>query len=134
MISSSHSIESPQPIEQIQETGRQQWGRKEFGYVLAGTFLIWLVLDRSAAWLGSLRGEAGLWVCALVIVTTLLVERVLFKTSIQPDGRMSQAAAPADLPPSGGVPATGWPHVLLGLALTSLGLLRRRTISLRKGE
>lgn len=57
-----------------------QQRRKEFSYVLVGTFLIWLVLDRAAAWLGSLRGEAGLLVCALVVATTLLVERLLFKT------------------------------------------------------
>jgi membrane protease YdiL (CAAX protease family) len=48
---------------------------------MVGTFLIFLVLDRSAAWLGSLRGEAGLLVCALVIMAILVVERLFFKTS-----------------------------------------------------
>jgi membrane protease YdiL (CAAX protease family) len=50
---------------------------------MIGTFLIWLVLDRAAAWLGSLRGEAGLLVCAIVIVTALGVERLLFRTAFR---------------------------------------------------
>jgi 5'-nucleotidase / UDP-sugar diphosphatase len=49
----------------------------------------------------------------------------------QLDGRMSQGAAPAALPTTGGVPASPWPNLLLGLALISLGLLlRRRATSL----
>jgi membrane protease YdiL (CAAX protease family) len=50
---------------------------------MVGTCLIWLVLDRTATWLGSLRGEAGLLVCAIVVVTTLVVERLLFKTGLR---------------------------------------------------
>jgi membrane protease YdiL (CAAX protease family) len=80
MITPSHPIEAPQPAGQLQEVARRsQW--KALAYVMIGTFLIWLVLDRAAAWLGSLRGEAGLLVCAIVIVTALGVERLLFKTS-----------------------------------------------------
>jgi membrane protease YdiL (CAAX protease family) len=41
------------------------------------------VFDRTATWLGSTRGAAGLLVCALVFVTTLLVERLLFKTGVR---------------------------------------------------
>jgi 5'-nucleotidase len=44
------------------------------------------------------------------------------------DGRMSQAAAPATLPTSGGQPADPWPIILSGLALISLGLLLSRRI------
>ncbi len=49
----------------------------------------------------------------------------------QLDGRITQGAAPAELPVSGGLLANPWPALLLGLALLSLGLLlRRRTASL----
>lgn len=43
--------------------------------VLAGFAAIWLVLDRSAAWLGSTMGEAGLFVATLTVGTALIVER-----------------------------------------------------------
>lgn len=46
--------------------------------MLIGFFAIWLVLDRSASALHSLRGEAGLLVCALVIGSALAVERLVF--------------------------------------------------------
>jgi membrane protease YdiL (CAAX protease family) len=46
--------------------------------VLAGFLVIWVVLDRSAAFLGSFRGESGLIVCGLVLVVATGVERVLF--------------------------------------------------------
>lgn len=45
---------------------------------IAGFFVLWLVLDRSAAWLGSLSGEGGLIVCALVLAVAILLERLLF--------------------------------------------------------
>lgn len=77
MMIQSHSTQSSQPADQIVEMA----GLRVVSYVIVGTFLIWLVLDRTAAWLGSLRGEAGLLVCALVIVTALGVERLFFKTS-----------------------------------------------------
>lgn len=51
---------------------------KAFGIVVAGFVVIWVVLDRSATWLDSNVGEAGVLVCALVIVTALAVERLLF--------------------------------------------------------
>lgn len=53
---------------------------KTFGVVVAGFVVVWVVLDRSATWLGSNMGEAGLLVCALVILTALAVERLLFGT------------------------------------------------------
>jgi membrane protease YdiL (CAAX protease family) len=46
--------------------------------VLVGFLVIWLVLDRSAAVLGSYRGEFGVVVCCLVLVVTVVVERLFF--------------------------------------------------------
>jgi membrane protease YdiL (CAAX protease family) len=78
----SHPLESSPPSEHVPERDYlQRW--QELGYIVVGTFLIWLVFDRAATWLGSLRGEAGLLVCALVIIATLLVERLLFKTGLR---------------------------------------------------
>jgi membrane protease YdiL (CAAX protease family) len=46
---------------------------------LTGGFaIIYLALDRSAAWTNSLYGEYGLPICMLVIAAALLVERLLF--------------------------------------------------------
>lgn len=45
--------------------------------VAAAFVLVWIVFDRGAVLLGSTRGEAGLVVCALVVVCALLAERVL---------------------------------------------------------
>lgn len=53
---------------------------KVFGLVVAGFVVIWVVLDRSATWLNSNVGEAGVLVCGLVIVTALAIERLLFRT------------------------------------------------------
>jgi membrane protease YdiL (CAAX protease family) len=47
--------------------------------VFAGFFAIWLVLDRSAAWLGSYRGEAGMAVLALVLGVAVGVEWAAFR-------------------------------------------------------
>ena len=44
---------------------------------VAGFLALWLVLDRSAAWLGSTRGEWGLIVCAAVLVCAIGVECLL---------------------------------------------------------
>jgi len=46
--------------------------------ILAGFLVIWLVLDRSAAVLGSYRGEFGIVVCGLVLAAAIAVELVLF--------------------------------------------------------
>lgn len=45
--------------------------------VLVGFVLLWLLLDRSAAWLGSFRGEAGLAVCALVLAAAVATEAAI---------------------------------------------------------
>jgi membrane protease YdiL (CAAX protease family) len=45
--------------------------------VLGGFVVLWLVLDRSSAALGSLRGEYGAIVCAAVLAAALVVERLV---------------------------------------------------------
>jgi membrane protease YdiL (CAAX protease family) len=56
--------------------------------VLIGFVVLWLVLDRSAAFLESFRGEGGLIVCVLVVGAAIAVESLLF-------GRRPQAATAA---------------------------------------
>src|SRR5215210_9312121 len=51
---------------------------KAFGVIVAGFVVVWVVLERSATWLGSNMGEAGALVCAFVILAALAVERLLF--------------------------------------------------------
>lgn len=46
--------------------------------VVAGFLVIWSVLDQSAALLESYRGEAGLLVCAIVLIVAIGVQRILF--------------------------------------------------------
>src|SRR5687768_9294797 len=46
--------------------------------ILAGFLLLWLLLDRSAAFLGSLRGEAGVLVGLIVVGFAVLNEDMLF--------------------------------------------------------
>ena len=60
--------------------GTNRFSLQAFGVVVAGFVVVWVVLDRSATWLDSNMGEAGLLVCALVILTALVVERLLFRT------------------------------------------------------
>jgi membrane protease YdiL (CAAX protease family) len=50
----------------------------EFVKLTVGFAIIYLVLDRSAAWTNSLYGEYGALICALTIAAALLVERLLF--------------------------------------------------------
>ena len=47
--------------------------------VLIGFVILWLLLDRSAAYLGSFRGEAGLAVCTAVLVAAIISEGILFE-------------------------------------------------------
>ncbi len=49
--------------------------------VLAGFLVIWLVLDQSAAFLGSFRGESGLIVCLLVLIVATGIEFIFFGSS-----------------------------------------------------
>jgi membrane protease YdiL (CAAX protease family) len=50
-------------------------------WVFAGFVLIWLVLDRSAAFFHSTYGEAGLGICALVLAAAVVVEMLVSRTS-----------------------------------------------------
>lgn len=54
---------------------------REFVKLTAGFVAIYLILERTAAETNSLFGEYGALICALVVVTTLLVERLLFGRS-----------------------------------------------------
>lgn len=48
--------------------------------ICIGFLICWLALDRSAAWLGSYRGEFGLAVCAVTLAALLAVEWALFRS------------------------------------------------------
>lgn len=50
--------------------------------VFATFVLLWLMLDRSAALLGSTRGEKGLLVCALTVAGVMVCEAVLSRRPI----------------------------------------------------
>lgn len=82
----------------------------KFVRIVAGFLLIWLVLERSAAALGSTRGEFGVIVCALVLAAGIGVELVLF-----------------GVPPSRALPLLGFRRAtrrsLLATLALSLGLL-----------
>jgi membrane protease YdiL (CAAX protease family) len=56
--------------------------------------LLWIVFDRVAALLGSMRGEAGLAVCALVVGLALLAERVLTGAGLRQGARALGLAPP----------------------------------------
>jgi membrane protease YdiL (CAAX protease family) len=51
--------------------------------VLVGFAVLWAVLDRAAYALGSFRGEAGLVVCAAVLVVAVVIERLLAGKSLR---------------------------------------------------
>jgi membrane protease YdiL (CAAX protease family) len=53
--------------------------RREMIITLLGFVVLWALLDRAAALLGSLRGEAGLAVCAIVLGAAVVIERVVAK-------------------------------------------------------
>ena len=59
--------------------------RGDLAPTLIGFAFLWLLLDRSAALLGSTRGEAGLLVCALTVAGVVVCEAVL---SPRPTGRI----------------------------------------------
>jgi membrane protease YdiL (CAAX protease family) len=60
-------------------------GRLERGIalVLTGFVALWLILDRSAALLGSYRGEMGLLVCLIVLVAATGIEMALSGASMR---------------------------------------------------
>jgi membrane protease YdiL (CAAX protease family) len=111
----------------------------EFAKLGAGFVLIYVVLERVAAWTNSLYGEYGALICALVIAAALAVERLLFATSPRralnalgfgrPGGRGLLAALLANLALLAylpifvlvtGQPLTlrdGWPLIALGVFL-----------------
>lgn len=113
--------------------------RRKLAVTLAGFLLIWLVLDRSAAWLQSGRGEYGALICALTVGAALLVERLLFGGAALPTLRALGFGRPTPRPllaglgvlvtlavccplvsQVGGVPfalRAGWPAMGVGLLL-----------------
>lgn len=54
---------------------------RRLSFLVLGFVALWLLLDRSAALLGSFRGERGLIVCAIVLVAAVLVERLLSRAA-----------------------------------------------------
>ncbi len=56
----------------------------EYAKLTAGFLLIYVVLERVAAWSNSLYGEYGALICTLVIAAALLIERWLFATPLRP--------------------------------------------------
>lgn len=56
--------------------------RRDLAAALVGFFVLWLLLDRSAAWLGSTRGEYGGIVCVLVVVAAIACECLLSRRGV----------------------------------------------------
>lgn len=56
--------------------------RADLAPTLLGFAVLWLLLDRSAAALGSTRGESGLIVCALVVGAAVTCESVLSRRGV----------------------------------------------------
>jgi membrane protease YdiL (CAAX protease family) len=52
---------------------------REIGIAYGGVIAVWLVFDRLAAYTKSVRGEAGLLVCAVVCGALLSIERVVHR-------------------------------------------------------
>lgn len=63
----------------MKKLGAEEQVRTPWITVLIGFVAVWLVLDRLAALLGSVRGEAGVVVCLAVVAAACLVEVVLFR-------------------------------------------------------
>lgn len=80
-------------------------------FVLGGFVALWLILDRSAVWLGSYRGEMGLVIGLVVLVAAMGIE--------MPLSRVSMRRALADLGlRRAGVDGLGWS---IALCLVMLG-------------
>jgi membrane protease YdiL (CAAX protease family) len=47
---------------------------RDLALIIVLFFILWVVLDRSAALLGSTRGEAGTLVCAIVLAVAMVIE------------------------------------------------------------
>lgn len=61
---------------------------------LAGFVILWLVLDRTAAALGSYRGEAGLAVCIMTLAVAIMIEAALSRRSPLATWRLLGFGAP----------------------------------------
>ncbi|HWB44626.1 MAG TPA: CPBP family intramembrane glutamic endopeptidase [Hyphomicrobiaceae bacterium] len=81
--------------------------RGDLAPTLLGFFVLWLLLDRSAAGFGSMRGEFGLIVCALVLVAAVACECILSRRSV------------AEAVPALGLRWTNWRALLWALALSA---------------
>jgi membrane protease YdiL (CAAX protease family) len=64
------------------ESPRQRSPWQELGAILAGFLCIWLAFDRTAQLTHSTLGEAGVLICAVVVATALVVEKLLFNRSL----------------------------------------------------
>ncbi len=52
---------------------------REIVVVYATTVAIWLLFDRAAAWTGSLTGESGVVICAVVLAALLVVQQFVHR-------------------------------------------------------
>lgn len=63
------------------ESEHRQFLRRELGKILSGFLCICSVFDRTAQLTQSTLGEVGVLICAVVLVTTFGVEKLIFKQS-----------------------------------------------------
>ncbi len=101
----------------------------DFVKLTAGFAMIYLVLDRSAAWTNSLYGEYGLLICTLVIAAALLVERLLFGRS----PRRALVTLGFGRPRGRGLSAALLVSLALLLYFPILGLVSGQPLALREG-
>jgi hypothetical protein len=55
----------------------REHGRNSVGATLAGFLVLWPVLDRCGAWLGSVRGDHGLLLSASTLAAAIGIERAV---------------------------------------------------------
>ena len=70
-------------------------GTRKIAAIYGVTVAVWLLFDRSAAVLGSTRGEGGFLVAALVLTALLLAERAIHGRGIRDALRALGCGAPA---------------------------------------
>jgi hypothetical protein len=56
--------------------------RNSIAAVLAGFVVLWIVLDRTAAGLGSFTGEAGIVVCLVVLAAAIAIEMAVARMAL----------------------------------------------------
>lgn len=71
---------TPPTSQSADQRAPQRSAAVDLGLIFAGFLALWLVLDRLAAGLGSLRGEHGVVVCLTVVALAVIVEAALFRT------------------------------------------------------